>query len=282
MKHFFVISNQSKDVNHEIANKIKQEILAQDSSATVVLFEPEREGATLPDCIPQETEGILVLGGDGTLLQVAKEIEDREIPLLGVNLGTLGYLAEVEVSGIESAVQRLLSNQYVIEERMMLAGTAVCGGKEQPVVNALNDVVLSRRGDLQIIGYRVYVNHMYLNDFYADGIILSTPTGSTGYNLSAGGSIVEPKAKLMVLTPVCPHTLNTRSIMLSPDDTVEVEVLLPKGEKEVEVGAYFDGGSRVILSPGDKVVISRSPKVTKIVKISDVGFLEVLHKKMSE
>lgn len=164
---------------------------------------------------------------------------------------------------------------------MMLAGIVTCNGKVSSQLSALNDIVLIRRGDFQIIGYRIYVNGQYLNDFYGDGIILSTPTGSTGYNLSAGGPIVEPKAQLIVLTPVSPHSLSTRSIILSVEDRIEVEILPPKGEKNVEVGVCFDGGDDGILHSGDKVEIFRSPQVTRIIKLSDAGFLEVLHQKMS-
>ena len=260
MKHFYIIPNRSKDVNLEIANEIKREFESKSEEVSVVICDSAQYGKELHRCIPADTECILVLGGDGTLLQTAKETVHLGIPLLGINLGTLGYLAEVEPAGIPTAAEQLIADRYVIEERMML----------------------SRRGDLQIVGYRVYVNGLFLNDFYADGIIISTPTGSTGYNLSAGGSIVEPKANLMVLTPVCPHTLNTRSIMLSPEDNVEVELLPPKGEKQVEVGVYFDGGSCEILEAGNRVAVSRSKEVTKILKLSDVGFLEVLQKKMSE
>lgn len=282
MKHFYIIPNRSKDVNLEIANEIKREFESKSEKVSVVICDSAQYGKELHRCIPADTECILVLGGDGTLLQTAKETVHLGIPLLGINLGTLGYLAEVEPAGIPTAAEQLIADRYVIEERMMLQGSVIKGGICAKEDIALNDVVLSRRGDLQIVGYRVYVNGLFLNDFYADGIIISTPTGSTGYNLSAGGSIVEPKANLMVLTPVCPHTLNTRSIMLSPEDNVEVELLPPKGEKQVEVGVYFDGGSCEILEAGNRVAVSRSKEVTKILKLSDVGFLEVLQKKMSE
>ncbi len=278
MKNFCIISNSIKDSELEKAHIIRNVIEQRRMDTTVTVMDLCCENLK----IPKATEGIIVLGGDGTLLSVAKKTMYCELPLIGVNLGALGYLAEVEMSSIESAVDKLLLDQFKIEERMMLAGNVCISGEETKQSCALNDVVLCRRGDLQVIGYRVTVNGLYLNNFYADGMIISTPTGSTGYNLSAGGSIVEPLARLIVLTPVCPHTLNTRSIMLSPEDRIEIEVLPPKGMKPVEVGAYFDGTSTGIMGPGDRVNVFGAKEVTRIIKLSNDGFLEILHKKMSE
>lgn len=282
MKKFYIVPNRIKDVDLQVARMVQDEIYRCDPKAEVMMEEVNMElpGHSVRN-IPDRMDCIIVLGGDGTLIRVAKDTVSQGIPLIGVNLGSLGYLSEVERSNIPAAMKKLTEDDYFLEERMMLAGTMSCGTDGPEPISALNDIVLTRRGDFQIIGYRVYVNGQYLNDFYADGMILSTPTGSTGYNLSAGGSIVEPKAKLIVLTPVCPHTLSTRSIILSPEDKVEISILPPKGEKPVEVEVCFDGMGQGVLHPGDKVTIFRSPQITKMIKLSDVGFLEVLHKKMS-
>lgn len=282
MKKFYIVPNRIKDVDLQAARMVQDEIYRCDPEAEVMMEEVNMElpGHSVRN-IPDRMDCIIVLGGDGTLIRVAKDTVSQGIPLIGVNLGSLGYLSEVERSNIPAAMKKLTEDDYFLEERMMLAGTMSCGTDDSEPISALNDIVLTRRGDFQIIGYRVYVNGQYLNDFYADGMILSTPTGSTGYNLSAGGSIVEPKAKLIVLTPVCPHTLSTRSIILSPEDKIEISILPPKGEKPVEVEVCFDGMGQGVLHPGDKVTIFRSPQITKMIKLSDVGFLEVLHKKMS-
>lgn len=277
MKKYTIVSNYAKDPDLKLAYKLQKQMLRIEPKAKIGVY--EMNNYSHADI--EGSECIFVLGGDGTMLKVAKETSVNGIPLLGINLGALGFLAEVEVGNIKNAFEALLKGQYHIEDRMMLSGEVIINGKMVQKASALNDVVLSRRGDLQIIGYRVYVNGLYLNDFYADGIILSTPTGSTGYNMSAGGSIVEPKAKLMVLTPVCPHTLSNRSIMLSASDKVEVEILPPKGDKPVEVGVYFDGGNSRCLGVGDKVAITKSHKVTKLVKLSDMSFLVTLHNKMN-
>lgn len=277
MKKYTIVSNSIKDPELKVAKKLKKQMLQVDADVEIGLYDMDDYGKS--DI--EGSECILVLGGDGTMLKVAKDTSDLGIPLLGVNLGTLGFLAEVEVSNVKKAFEALLCGNYSIEDRMMLSGDVFIDKKMVQKASALNDIVLSRRGDLQIIGYRIYVNGLYLNDFYADGIILSTPTGSTGYNMSAGGSIVEPKAKLMVLTPVCPHTLSNRSIMLSATDKVEVEILPPKGDRNIEVGVYFDGGNAQVLNQDDRVVITKSHKVTKLVKLSDMSFLETLHHKMN-
>ena len=171
------------------------------------------------------------------MLQAAGTYLERGIPLLGINLGTLGYLAEIEKNAWKEALLRVFSDNYEIENRMMLEGLCPDGR----VRYALNDVVISRNGPPQILGFDVFVNGQFLNTFSADGILLSTPTGSTAYNLSAGGPIVEPSARLILLTPVCPHTLNNRSIVLSPEDEVRIGVGHPSRSLEIEAGAVFDG-----------------------------------------
>lgn len=277
MKKYTIVSNSLKDEGLKLAKKAKRYMLNYDSSLEIGLFDIDDYRKT--DL--EGSESIIVMGGDGTLLKLAKDTCDLGIPLLGVNLGAIGFLCEVEVEDIKTALESLIRGEYHTEERMMLSGEAHVKGKVYRKVSALNDIGISRRGELQIIGYRIYVNGLLLTDFYADGIIVSTPTGSTGYNMSAGGSIVEPKAKLIALTAVCPHTLPNRSFILAPSDKVEVEILAPKGDKGVDVGVYYDGGESQAMFPGDKVVITRSNKVTKLVKLSETSFIETLHNKMN-
>lgn len=277
MKKISIVTNRIKDPAMKLAKKIAGMVseISKDCKTLVLdLDDMDLKAVEGSDCV-------LVLGGDGTLLTVAKKTLSSKIPLIGVNLGTIGFLAEIEKKNIKPALEKLLKDDYVIEDRMMLTGEVIKTGKSVTKSSALNDVVLSRMGEQQLIGYRVYVNGLYLNDFYADGIILSTPTGSTAYNMSAGGSIVEPRAKLIMLTPVCPHTLSTRSIVLSATDKVTVEILESKGEKEVEVGVNLDGANAGILTTGDKVVISKAKNVTRLCRLSDMSFLEILQKKMN-
>lgn len=201
--------------------------------------------------------------------------------LLGINLGTLGYLAEVEIAAIEEALDKLLENRFVREERMMLVGQVQKQGNGEENF-ALNDIVISRCGSLQVLSFHIYVNGQFLNSYSADGMIVATPTGSTGYNMSAGGPIVEPSAKLLLMTPICPHTLNTRSIVLAPDDEIRIELPEGKDGRMQMVEASFDGSYQVRLQTGDSVVVHRADKTTGILKLNTESFLTVLHKKMSE
>ena len=295
MNHFYIITNGHKDYNLEKTNEIRKYLEKCGKKCTVQVKEPGKEqGYTDAAQIPEDVDCILVLGGDGTLLQAARDIMERDIPLLGINLGTLGYLAEIEESGIYGALNQLLEGGYEVEQRMMLAGRIVRGeihrkrhaenGYQQDETEksyALNDIAITRSGSLQIIRFRICVNGQFLNEYRADGVILATPTGSTGYNLSAGGPIVEPKAELILITPISPHTLNTRSIILAPGDVVEIEIGGGREGRVQQVEVNFDGSHNVTLYTGDKVIIERAVRATGIVKLNKASFLEVLHKKLS-
>ncbi len=224
---------------------------------------------------------MIVLGGDGTVLQAVRETGSLHIPLIGVNLGTLGYLTEIEPAHLEEALEKLVAGEYEQENRMMLSGRVFLteGGTEEDW--ALNDIVISRSGSLQIIRFHIYVNGQFLNSYDADGMIVTTPTGSTGYNLSAGGPLVEPGARLILLTPICPHSLNQRSIVLSPEDVVEIEIPLGRDGGGQRVEANFDGSHVIRLGTGDRIRILRSGKTTEFLRLNHVSFLEVLHRKMS-
>lgn len=285
MKHFYVITNRHKDPELEVTNRIKNYIENRGGSCTIQVKEPNprrEESYTDSAWLPDETECMLVLGGDGTMLQAARDTVEKQIPILGINMGTVGYLAEIELPGIEAALDRLLKAEYELEERMMLIGTVKKDGAEPEEDCALNDIAITRRGSLQIIKYSIYVNDLFLYSYSADGVMVATPTGSTGYNLSAGGPIVEPKAKLLLITPICPHTLNTRSIVLGADDRITIEIEAGREGEVLEVDANFDGSHKVTLRTGDKIEIRQSEKKTNIIKLSNVSFLEVLHKKMNE
>ena len=235
-----------------------------------------------PALIPEDTQCILVLGGDGTLLQAARDVVHREIPMLGINLGTLGFLAEIDKTSIYTALDKLFADDYEIEERMMLTGTVWRGDKITGQDVALNDIVISRVGPpLRVIGFNNYVNDGYLNSYNADGIIIATPTGSTGYSLSCGGPIISPNAAMTVMTPIAPHTLNTRSIIFPEDDVITVE--LGEGRRQIQENglASFDGDVEVPMSTGDRIVIKKASVSVKILKLNHLSFVEVLRQKMS-
>ena len=218
----------------------------------------------------------LVLGGDGTLIRAARELEGYNIPLLGINLGTLGYLTEVELRDFKSALDRLFDTKPEIEERMMMHGSVE--GRLNDV--AMNDIVVTREGWLLVIHFTISVNGELLNTYQADGVIISTPTGTTGYNLSAGGPIVEPTASMFVITPICSHALNTSSIVLSAEDIIEVEISEGRYGKIEHATVTFDGASTVPLVTGDKITIEKSGETTKLIKLSKESFMKTMRKKM--
>lgn len=277
MKHFHIVTNEIKDKDLAITGKLQAIIEKHGGSSHVFLCNEngiEKQKANA-DCV-------LVLGGDGTLLSVAREVAAMNVPVLGINLGNLGFLAEVEINRMDEAIERLMKGDYLTEERMMLDGTIVHNGEEITISSALNDITLTRCGSLQIVRFSIYVNKKFLCHMSADGVIVSTPTGSTGYNMSAGGPIAEPGAELMMLTPICAHTLNSRSIILRSDDMVEIVIDRGKDGSVLSLEASSDGSEKVTMVTGDTLRICRSKQKTTIVKLDERSFLEALHRKMSE
>lgn len=280
MRKFGLITNAYKDVNLEFTHRIADFIRVMGGEAVClsecdgkILDYEQMDYSTIPDGL----DCLMVLGGDGTLIRVATGIRKQRVPLIGVNLGTLGYLCELEKDNVFAAITKLMMGEYNVEERMMLKGN-VAG--EEKSRSALNDIVIHRSGDLSILKLHVYVNGEFLTTYNADGIILSTPTGSTGYNMSAGGPIVDPKAKMILLTPVNAHTLNTRSIVLSADDVIEIEMGTRRYQKDETALVSCDGDKTVEMKVGDRYVISRSKHIIQICKLNKKSFLEILSKKM--
>ena len=286
MDKFYIITNRDKDQNLRFTEEIVQYLKEHGKKCQVQQAERRVEGEyhyTDPALIPEDTQCILVLGGDGTLLQAARDVVHREIPMLGINLGTLGFLAEIDKTSIYTALDKLFADDYEKEERMMLTGTVWRGDKITGQDVALNDIVISRVGPpLRVIGFNNYVNDGYLNSYNADGIIIATPTGSTGYSLSCGGPIISPNAAMTVMTPIAPHTLNTRSIIFPEDDVITVE--LGEGRRQIQENglASFDGDVEVPMSTGDRIVIKKASVSVKILKLNHLSFVEVLRQKMSK
>lgn len=283
MNKYFIITNSDKDKNLEITGKIADYLKKHGSTCLVQQAGRKMDGPyhyTDPKLIPDDTQCIIVLGGDGTLLQAARDLVHKDIPLLGINLGNLGFLAEVDRHSIYPALDKLLTGDYELEERMMLTGTVYRGGKIIGQDIALNDIVIGREGHLRVVRFKNYVNNEYLNSYNADGIIISTPTGSTGYSLSAGGPVVSPNAAMILMTPIAPHTMNARSIILPAEDVVTVEI----GEgrhNDCERGlASFDGDTSISMITGDQIVIKKAKARTKILKLNHLSFVEVLRQKM--
>lgn len=276
MRQFYIITNTSKDKELTVTHQIADHLRTRGCICHIQAEQNDKNGR-----IPEGVECILVLGGDGTLLRAAREVVELCIPLLGVNLGTLGYLAELDRQMIYPALDCLIKDQYHIERRMMLTGRVYHEGKVIGEDIALNDIVITREGALRVVQYYNYVNDGFLNSYKADGIIISTPTGSTGYSLSAGGPIISPEASLFLMTALAPHTLNTRSIIFPDTDKITVEIGPGRDGKIEHAVATFDGDTRAPMVSGDKIEIVKAQRDTLIVKISDTSFLETLRKKMA-
>ena len=283
MNNFYIIANGEKDEQLKVSRRIR-DCLVKEGKTCMIDVAPCKETAqnryTDASDIPKEVDCVIVIGGDGTLLHAARDVVDRQIPLLGVNLGTLGYLAEIDLSSIESALMHLMLDEYTVEKRMMLMGKVYHEGEKIMEDIALNDIVIGRDGPLRMTRFKNYVNGEFLNSYTADGIIISTATGSTGYSLSAGGPIVSPETNIMIMTPVASHTLNSRSVIFPADDEITVEIGEGRPKGLARAQASFDGDTNVPMTTGDRIVIGRSTKSTQIVKISNISFLEVLRRKM--
>lgn len=284
MNHFYVITNPAKDRDLKVTYFIRDYLIKQGKTCVIDTGgdNKKREGYTDKSKVDEKTECVIVLGGDGTLLQAAADLVEVDIPFLGINLGTLGFLAEVSVAETETALNRLIRDEYEIEKRMMLYGAKPEENSSKEEARALNDIVITRKGSLQIIHFNIYVNGQFLHSYHADGVIVATPTGSTGYSLSAGGPIVEPRANLILVSPISPHSMQNRSIVLSPEDRVTIEIEAGREDCRQEVEAIFDGSHKIPLQTGDRLEIKRSRKTTGIIKLSQMSFLEALHKKMSD
>jgi NAD+ kinase len=279
MQRFIIITNAYKDKDLFLTRKLISYIEEKGGSAKYFLSNIRRvpqEDFDISE-IPADTECILVLGGDGTLIRAATKVEALQIPLIGVNLGTLGYLCELEESTVFSGIDRMMAGDYEIEERMMLTGWQ---DKRKEARAALNDIVIHRTGDLSILSFHVYVNGEFLNTYRGDGMIVATPTGSTGYSMSAGGPIVDPKAKVLLLTPVNAHNLNSKSIVLSAEDEIVIEIGTRRAERDEQAAVSFDGDEAARLRVGDRFVVSQASRVTRICKLSRKSFLQTLRKKM--
>lgn len=284
MDKFYIIANSEKDEGLRVSAKVAGYLKDRGKTCTIRSACPKERDAfthyTDISRVPEDVECVIVLGGDGTLLQAARDVVSRQIPLLGINLGTLGYLAEIDRESIEPALNHLMADEYTIEKRMMINGKVYHRGKMVAEDVALNDIVIGREGPLRVIRFHNYVNGEFLNSYTADGIIVSTATGSTGCSLSAGGPIVSPETNIMIMTPVAPHTLNTRSIIFPADDEIAVEIAEGAQRGKGKAVASFDGDTNISMDVGDRIVIKRSALDTKIIKISNISFLEVLRTKM--
>jgi NAD+ kinase len=226
--------------------------------------------------IPALVDLVIVLGGDGTLISVARQIGDLRIPILGVNLGSLGFLTEITLDEFFPVLQDVLNGKFNVSHRIMLEAVVRRDGKPVGRFRVLNDVVINKGALARILDMKASVNDDYLTTFRADGLIISTPTGSTAYNLAAGGPIVYPGLHCLLISPICPHMLTNRPIIVSDGATVKVEVDF---ENE-EVMFTADGQVGMKLQGGDVVEVRKARSSTLLVKSPTKDYFEVLRTKL--
>jgi NAD+ kinase len=222
------------------------------------------------------SDALVVLGGDGTLL-AASRLLDKPIPVLGVNFGSLGFLTEITLDDLYPALEGVLEGRYEHEERRLLRAVVHRQGRADVTSDVLNDVVITKAGPSRIIEVDVSVDGQFVSSFRADGIIVSSPTGSTAYNLAAGGPILHPTLPAVVITPICPHMLTNRPLVVG--DEARVEVRLRAG-RDVEVYAALDGQETFAFADGDHVAVTGSPRRLKLVKAPGRDYYEVLRTKL--
>ncbi|TKJ41273.1 NAD(+) kinase [candidate division LCP-89 bacterium B3_LCP] len=226
-----------------------------------------------PDKLAAKSNMVLSFGGDGTLLSTARKIGRSQTPIMGVNLGGLGYLAEISLGSLQPRIEELLSGSYRVEDRMVLR----CRVEGKPdEYFALNDIIIGKGAAHRVVNIRTTIGGRYLNTYTGDGLIVATPTGSTAYSLSSGGPIVEPSLGALIVNPIAPHTLADRPIVIGGDK--EIEALVEGSPNELTLVA--DGQVKCQLGPGDRVLIQRADFVTKLALFHDKYFYDVLREKL--
>lgn len=248
--------------------EIERERIAQQTGCAVEEVEPEKLAASV--------DLVLVLGGDGTMIATARMMGDKEVPVLGINFGGLGYLAEFRIEELYTALESILAGNYRLDKRVMLAVELLRGHEHVTKNRVLNDVVINKSALARIIEIEAYLNQQFVNSFRADGLIVSTPTGSTAYNLSAGGPVIFPSMNAVVITPICPFTLSNRPIVV-PDNAF-IELCL-KTEQE-DVALTLDGQVGFPLKVDDRVVIRKSQTTFNIVQPTNRNYFDVLRDKL--
>ena len=264
--------------NKRIGIVIKTEDHAQEKAPELVGFLGDKccviKTHNMPPStpIPEDIGAIVVLGGDGTFLSVARFIGDRDIPMMGVKFGEVGFLAETTEEYLYPAIEALLQGDYIIRERARLRVSLVRNGKEMLTEDVLNDVVINKAALSRLASCAVYLDDNYLTTYRADGLIVAPPTGSTAYSLAAGGPVVHPDVPGIILAPICPFTLTNRPLII-PDHT-PIEIRLEGSPEDIVL--TLDGQAGVDMDPTDRIFIEKSPHSIKMISFSDQSYFKVL------
>lgn len=279
MKNFFILTKDDSDKSKGFINEIIDYIKENGGDARAHILNRQRSSEPLE--VPEKTECILTVGGDGTMIRAAMRTIRSNLPILGINKGHLGYLCDLDESNYRKALKRLFADDYEIEERMLLSGRVISadGIPESGFNHALNDIVLTSRNGLQVVHIDINVNGELLSSFNGYGVIFATPTGSTAYNLSAGGPIVDPKTKLILMSPLNAHVVGQRSIVL--DSSAEVRATVTRrNQEELSAAVAFDGSTAIELYDGESIEVVRSDETVRFIKLSQINFLDRIREKL--
>ena len=283
MKTVTVVTNVNKDPQLEVTQRLITELSAFAKCIKIsenikidccdkVVFLPE-------DKIFDDTDVVITVGGDGTILQIAPTLAEKNIAVLGINLGRMGFMAELEKDEI-SLVSKFFANEYIIEPRMMLDVSIVRDGEKIQSFTALNEVVVMNGTISKMVELELYCNDTYVSRYHADGLILSTPTGSTAYSLSAGGAVIDPSLDCILATPVCAHSFyNARPIVFSSSAELSVKDFTKRSENTY---VTLDGNRNFKLLPDDKLIVRKSQHTTNLIKIKSTRFYNTVYSKLSE
>lgn len=226
--------------------------------------------------IGEQADLVISVGGDGTLLSAARQLVDYEIPLVGINLGRLGFLADVTVQALDQHLQDIFGGHYSIEQRFLLQGAIHMADKPAQHYIALNDIILHSHQSISMIEFEVFSNHQLINKQRADGLIVATPTGSTAYALSGGGPIMHPSVDSLALVPICPHTLSNRPIVLPANQQIEIKL----SQSDMIGLVSFDGRSQAVIEHGDRITIERYAKAITLLHPADYDYFHILRAKL--
>ncbi len=283
MKTIGIITNADKDIDFKYTRILLDSIKNMGGKALISSDIPKGLDLKHSDLTDEEvlnnSEALICLGGDGTFLKLARRVYTKNIPLLGINMGSLGFLTEVERHDIKDAVGQLIRNDFEIESRMMIEVNIIRNGEIVAKDTALNDIVISRGALSRILHLKMHINDAFADLFPGDGLIVSTPTGSTGYSLSAGGPIVEPNIDLIIVTPICPHILYSRSLITTGSAVVKIII----DEEYCHTAMVtVDGQEGYEVVRGDTIVIKKAEYCTKMIRINSRNFFNVLRTKIYE
>lgn len=288
MKHVYMIINTLKDEELTFSKGVIRWLQQQNVTVYVnhdlCSLIDEGVQCLVKDTLLWSMDFAIVLGGDGTIIHSARRLAQYNVPILGINLGSLGFLAEIEQRVWQTSLAQVLQGNYKIEERMMLEAEIQSTTNSGTIseVFALNDVVISRMALSRMVGYSLFINNEFVNHYSADGVIISTPTGSTAYNLSAGGPILIPTGNTIVITPICPHSLTSRSLVLSCNDDIRITFEGNRRSWDNDLMLTADGQDGHQLT-GDAVIKIKQAKMhTKLLKLEDHDFYKILRHKLGQ